>query len=532
MQFMNFIASSGADASTGAPVTETQSIDGELPSEGAGAFEALVADSTATPSGSPVSTDGVSVVKNAMQNLTKVGGMFAPLQDGEEVAAPIALSEVGVPDIIGASSIDGADLLSSDLEHKEELLAAELGILATPADIEMHSAPISITGSTELPAELGSEVRDLQVASLSPISQALQASATMTGTSDESALDGLGASMPLEGVLGDLAGVQDVGLNVTEEGTLPTQDVARLNPGTTLLGVAAELEKAAAPDAAVESILNEFGDQSTQAIDFAPAANNGPVAVNATVATALARGAVVQDIDADASLEDASVEQAEATLGDIELDIDSAQTESGNTALPSAVDSPLISALNLQAAATDGAGSSAISFGLVDDFQTTMGSAQQALGLNASFTQELQVDFSSRFATQISEAAKQLPDGPIEISLSPEELGKVKLTFQVSEAGAMNVVVAAERPETLELLRRNADTLLQDFQDLGYEQSSFEFQQDGQSAEQNGDGEQPNRESFDFNASAGQSPLNAPETSDMPLARLTLDAASGVDIRL
>ena len=144
----------------------------------------------------------------------------------------------------------------------------------------------------------------------------------------------------------------------------------------------------------------------------------------------------------------------------------------------------------------------------------------------------MQADFSGRFAAQISDAAKQLPDGPIEISLSPEELGKVKLTFQVSEAGAMNVVVAAERPETLELLRRNADTLLQDFQDLGYSQSSFEFQQDGQSAGQNGDRENIEREAFGLKPQAGQPLTSTSEISDMPLTRLTLDSASGMDIRL
>jgi hypothetical protein len=98
--------------------------------------------------------------------------------------------------------------------------------------------------------------------------------------------------------------------------------------------------------------------------------------------------------------------------------------------------------------------------------------------------QMLTADFSNRFASQVFEVARQLPDRPVEITLSPEELGKVKLTFQVSESGAMTVIVAAERPETLELMRRNADTLLEEFRSLGYEDSQFEFQQ-----EQSGNGE-------------------------------------------
>ncbi len=94
-------------------------------------------------------------------------------------------------------------------------------------------------------------------------------------------------------------------------------------------------------------------------------------------------------------------------------------------------------------------------------------------------TQVQKTDLPQHIAGQIAEAARQLPDRPVEITLSPEELGRVKLTFHVSETGAMSVVVQAERAETADLMRRHIHTLQQDFAAMGYEGSTFEFQQEG-----------------------------------------------------
>jgi hypothetical protein len=149
-----------------------------------------------------------------------------------------------------------------------------------------------------------------------------------------------------------------------------------------------------------------------------------------------------------------------------------------------------------------------------------------------SLNQTARIELPARLAAQIADIARQLPDGPIEISLSPEELGKVKLTFQVSENGAMNVVVAAERPETLEFMRRNVDSLLAEFSDLGYEGSSFQFQQDGENPSSDNADQQGSSESTGTNdkvISAEPSKIDAHTPS---IARLHLDGTSGIDIRL
>ncbi|MEL7105916.1 MAG: flagellar hook-length control protein FliK [Pseudomonadota bacterium] len=75
---------------------------------------------------------------------------------------------------------------------------------------------------------------------------------------------------------------------------------------------------------------------------------------------------------------------------------------------------------------------------------------------------------------QVAEAARTLREGQMEITLVPEELGRVRLTMTPSEAG-MAVTIMAERPETLELMRRNIELLARDLSGQGFENLSFSF---------------------------------------------------------
>lgn len=65
-------------------------------------------------------------------------------------------------------------------------------------------------------------------------------------------------------------------------------------------------------------------------------------------------------------------------------------------------------------------------------------------------------------------------DRVIDLMLNPEELGKVRLSLSQSDAG-LSVSVLAERPETLDLLRRNIDLLAREFLDIGYQSAEFSF---------------------------------------------------------
>jgi len=77
-------------------------------------------------------------------------------------------------------------------------------------------------------------------------------------------------------------------------------------------------------------------------------------------------------------------------------------------------------------------------------------------------------------APQLAVAARHLSDGPVEVSLSPSELGRVTLTLIQSD-GSIVVAVTAERAETLDLLRRSIGLLAQELQDLGYANPGFTF---------------------------------------------------------
>lgn len=66
------------------------------------------------------------------------------------------------------------------------------------------------------------------------------------------------------------------------------------------------------------------------------------------------------------------------------------------------------------------------------------------------------------------------PEGVVEVRLSPEELGRVRLSMSQAEVG-MTVHISAERPETLDLMRRNIDMLESDLRDQGFQDLNFSF---------------------------------------------------------
>lgn len=69
------------------------------------------------------------------------------------------------------------------------------------------------------------------------------------------------------------------------------------------------------------------------------------------------------------------------------------------------------------------------------------------------------------------------PGTPLEIALDPPELGKVRLTLLPGDAG-MTVQITAERAETIDLLRRHAGILSDEFQRQGQRDASFDFSRD------------------------------------------------------
>ncbi|SIO13176.1 flagellar hook-length control protein FliK [Vannielia litorea] len=140
-----------------------------------------------------------------------------------------------------------------------------------------------------------------------------------------------------------------------------------------------------------------------------------------------------------------------------------------------------------------------------------------------------QTAVAQQVAVQIGQIARPLPDGPIELSLHPEELGRLKLSFSGAEAG-LHVVIAAERPETLDLLRRHIDVLAQEMRRLGAEGAQFSFL--GGNAtfadRHRGSGAQGRSLGWAGDGSPG-SPAPMEATAPRPMLRL---GDAGLDLRL
>ena len=115
--------------------------------------------------------------------------------------------------------------------------------------------------------------------------------------------------------------------------------------------------------------------------------------------------------------------------------------------------------------------------------------------------------------------APQAALGPVELVLNPEELGKVR--FEIHQNGdQIKVILTVERPETLDLLRRHADQLVQEFRAAGYSGASLNFGHWG--AQQGGTARQTAKTETDF--ATPEAPLSSqpPRYNPVPSQGLNL----------
>lgn len=106
-----------------------------------------------------------------------------------------------------------------------------------------------------------------------------------------------------------------------------------------------------------------------------------------------------------------------------------------------------------------------------------------AIGTDSVRTAQSLAEHAPRVIETIAHAARALVDRPVELALNPEELGRIRMTLQATDGG-MSVQLTVERPETLELLRRNIDLLAAELRQAGYERLSFGFTGDQQAGGQ------------------------------------------------
>ena len=138
---------------------------------------------------------------------------------------------------------------------------------------------------------------------------------------------------------------------------------------------------------------------------------------------------------------------------------------------------------------------------------------------------------AASLAPQLAVALSSAPNGTVEITLSPEELGRVRLSLSTTDA-ALNLTILAERPETAELMRRHADGLLREFRAMGYEAVTLAFgDTGGQSTGGQSDQQEPRPVASDRTSAPG-SATAPPEFDPATPPPKRVIAAAGLDIRL
>jgi len=127
-------------------------------------------------------------------------------------------------------------------------------------------------------------------------------------------------------------------------------------------------------------------------------------------------------------------------------------------------------------------------------------------------------ELPSALAQHIATAVHQSGDGErsVELLLSPDEMGGIRLKLS-SQDGVMTVNLLADRPETLDLLRRHIDTLARALLDVGYERTHFSF--GGQDSANSSNTKlhhrrDPAQESVQFDTASGAAaiPLASPQS--------------------
>ena len=126
-------------------------------------------------------------------------------------------------------------------------------------------------------------------------------------------------------------------------------------------------------------------------------------------------------------------------------------------------------------------------------------------------------------AAQMAEALATKGERNIDIALSPEELGRVKMRVSTTDTSVV-VAITTERPETSELMRRHINELSEEFRRMGFEDISFEFSGEGMSGDASEQDESQSNGSSGAQGN-GQSADNVqePEQQNLRLGETGLD---------
>jgi len=129
--------------------------------------------------------------------------------------------------------------------------------------------------------------------------------------------------------------------------------------------------------------------------------------------------------------------------------------------------------------------------------------------------------YAPHVTQQITAAIVQSSGGTTEIMLNPEELGRVRIAMTAGDAG-LTVTLLAERPETIDLMRRNIEHLTRELRDMGYDNPTFNFEN-----QHRGTGEAWGENTPQSDASAELPVIEAPT-----ITRQHVTLSGGLDLKL
>ena len=138
-----------------------------------------------------------------------------------------------------------------------------------------------------------------------------------------------------------------------------------------------------------------------------------------------------------------------------------------------------------------------------------------------SFVISQPAQIAGQVAAQMAVAVSQNRSGTTQITLSPEELGKVRMVMSVQDA-AITMTVHAERIEVGDLLRRHIDTLADEFREMGFADVTFSFAEDGEPTSQEGEQDMMFR----------HVPADDIEVTEAPADGSMIAGVAGLDVRI
>lgn len=131
-------------------------------------------------------------------------------------------------------------------------------------------------------------------------------------------------------------------------------------------------------------------------------------------------------------------------------------------------------------------------------------------------------------AQQLAEAVATAGKRNVDVSLNPQELGRVNMKLATHDTG-VTVVIQAERPETEDLMRRHIQELAREFKEMGFTDINFQFGSGAKGDQTDGgDGKSASRGD---RASGGGDAVEE-SISSLPLGQELNIAADGLDMRI